>query len=132
MTIVKIEPQPEGLYLIQSQSHRTEVWEEGYVAVPPGLEDKLNGGWCELTIEDGVLTGVTPATGPIEERTPAEERKWRYENLSVIEFRGQKHTVNGAVELWTFYSAEGDHETAAELEGLIHEQKDIIRAEVPD
>lgn len=66
MFIIKVEPEESGFHLFQSQSHRTECWEEGYIAVPPELESQVMEcmGWCDLTIEDGVLTGITPIPRP--------------------------------------------------------------------
>ena len=68
LTIIKREADGQGRHDIQSQSHRTECWEEGYIAVPPRLEADVWAcmGWCELVIEDGVLTGITPTERPPE------------------------------------------------------------------
>ena len=72
LTIIKIEADGQGRHDIQSQSHRTECWEEGYIAVPPRLEADVWAcmGWCELVIEDGVLTGITPTERPPEPEQP--------------------------------------------------------------
>ena len=39
---------------------------EGWIAVPPELEQTVWDcrGYCDLTIQDGVLTAVTPGTPP--------------------------------------------------------------------
>ena len=73
LTIIKIEADEQSRHDIQSQSHRTACWEEGYVAVPPQLEGEVWAcmGWCDLTIEDGALTGITPRERPAPE--PEEE-----------------------------------------------------------
>lgn len=73
LTIIKIEADEQGRHEIQSQSHRTACWEEGYIAVPSHLEAKVweSLGWCDLTIEDGALTGITPRERPAPE--PEEE-----------------------------------------------------------
>lgn len=65
MTIIEIEDH-DGFHDIQSQSHRRTVWLSGYIAVPPALESAAwaTGGYCNLTIEDGVLTGITPTERP--------------------------------------------------------------------
>lgn len=65
MTIIKIES-VNGYHTIESQSHREENWMgEEWIEVPSELEDNLNGGYCNLTIEDGVLTNVTPTSIPV-------------------------------------------------------------------
>ena len=67
MTIIKIES-TNGFHLIESQSHRHTCWLDGYITVPSHLEDIVwaSGGYCDLTIEDGVLTGITPTERPVE------------------------------------------------------------------
>lgn len=73
MTIIQISSNELGFHGIQSQSHRTECWEEGYIEVPPHLEaaawDSM--GYCDLTIEGGVLTGITPTERPPAPPEPA-------------------------------------------------------------
>ena len=73
MTIIEIEARADGGHGLQSQSHRTECWLEGWIAVPPQLAQAA---WdcrcyCELDIQDGVLVGLTP--GQMPEREPAPE-----------------------------------------------------------
>lgn len=71
LTIIKVDANESGQHDIQSQSTRHRVWEDGYIEVPAHLEAKVweSLGWCELVIEDGVLTGITPT-----ERTPEPEQ----------------------------------------------------------
>lgn len=68
LTIIKLEADGQGRHDIQSQSHRTECWEEGYIAVPPRLEADVWAcmGWCELVIDEetGALTDIIPAEKP--------------------------------------------------------------------
>jgi hypothetical protein len=66
MTIIDISTQESGNHLIQSQNHRVEVWLEGWIAVPPELEAEVYscGGFCDLTIEDGILVGIVPGVRP--------------------------------------------------------------------
>ena len=66
LTIIEIAAREDGGHGLQSQSHRTECWLDGWVAVPPELEEPVWGcrGYCELEIQDGVLTGVTPGEPP--------------------------------------------------------------------
>lgn len=62
MQIVKIEANENGFHNIQSQSHRTKCWLDGFIAVPKELEKVLNDcdGYCDLEIKNGILKGVTP------------------------------------------------------------------------
>lgn len=68
LTIIKLDADGQGRRDIQSQSHRTECWEEGYIAVPPRLEADVWAcmGWCELVIDEetGVLTDIIPGEKP--------------------------------------------------------------------
>lgn len=74
LTIIKIEPEASGIHLVESQSHRTENWMgDEYVEVPDDLVPQLNDGWCDLTIEDGVLTALTPTKRPGPEPEPEPE-----------------------------------------------------------
>ena len=62
MLIIKIESNDNGFHPFQSQSHRTSCWLEGYIAVPTEFEKTVFEckGYCELTIEDNVLTNIVP------------------------------------------------------------------------
>lgn len=75
MTIIEIESRPDGGHGLQSQSGRTSCWLEGWVEVPANLEDDVweTLGWCDLTIEDGKLTGITPTERPEPEPEPEPE-----------------------------------------------------------
>lgn len=66
MTIIQIEPLETGQHPIQSQSHRKSCWLEGWIEVPAHLESAVweTLGWCDLTIEDGKLVGITPIERP--------------------------------------------------------------------
>ena len=83
LTIIEIKGRVDGGHGLQSQSGRTECWLEGWIAVPPQLERTAWDccGYCELTIEDGVLVGLTPgqkpepAEGP--EQAPTEMERLR-------------------------------------------------------
>jgi len=69
LTIIEIEARPDGGHGLQSQSGRTECWLEGWAAVPKELEQAVwaCGGYCELTLKNGRLTGVTPIPLPAAE-----------------------------------------------------------------
>lgn len=83
LTIIEIEAREDGGHGLQSQSHRTECWLEGWIAVPPLLEQTVWDcrGYCDLTIQDGVLTGVTTGTPP----APPEPEPTQEERLSALE-----------------------------------------------
>lgn len=76
MTIIQIEALKSGLHPMERQSHRRVVWLDGYIEVPPHLESAVwaAGGWCDLTIEDGNLVGVTPTERPPEPGPTAAEQ----------------------------------------------------------
>ena len=75
MTIIEIEARADGGHGLQSQSHRTECWLEGWITVPPQLEQAAWDcrGYCELDIQDGVLVGLTPGQMPEPEPAPEPE-----------------------------------------------------------
>lgn len=62
LTIIELAARPDGCHGLQSQSHRTACWEEGWIAVPPQLEQAAwdCGGYCTLDIREGKLAGLTP------------------------------------------------------------------------
>lgn len=62
MLIIKINSGDGKFHHFQSQSHRTECWLDGYTAVPKELENIVYDcmGYCDLVIENDVLTGITP------------------------------------------------------------------------
>lgn len=66
-TIIRTNTTNSGFHPIQYQSHRAENWMgPEWVEVPPDFLDLINDGWCDLTIEDGVLVGATPKERPPE------------------------------------------------------------------
>jgi len=65
-------------------------------------------------------------------QTPAQRREAAYDNDKRINWEGKLLTVTGAAQVWAYYAAEGDEETAAALTALIAEAKAAIRAEIPD
>ena len=81
LTIIELEARPDGGHGLQSQSHRTQCWLEGWVAVPEELTEAVwaCGGYCDLELDQkGELTGVTPRARPVpEEQPPSEEEKLR-------------------------------------------------------
>lgn len=66
LTIIEIKDREDGGHGLQSQSHRTECWLEGWLAVPPELEQTAwdCAGYCDLDIQDGKLVGLTPRERP--------------------------------------------------------------------
>lgn len=75
LTIIEIAAREDGGHGLESQSHRTECWQEGWIAVPEELVDTAWAcrGYCDLTIQDGVLTGITPREAPpLPEQPPTD------------------------------------------------------------
>ena len=68
MTIIKILPNENNQHSLESQSYRTECWLDGYIVVPQELEKKAWDclGYCDLVIEDGVLTDILPKEIPVD------------------------------------------------------------------
>ena len=81
LTIIEIKDREDGGHGLQSQSHRTECWLEGWLAVPPELEQTAwdCAGYCDLDIQDGKLVGLTPRELPPrpepEPQTPSAEER---------------------------------------------------------
>ena len=94
MTIIEIEDH-DGFREIQSQSHRRTVWLPGYIAVPPNLETEAwaTGGYCDLTIEDGVLTGITPTERPEPEPVEPEPTEIDQLKAQVADLQNQIFTM---------------------------------------
>lgn len=71
MTIIETKS-IDGYHTIEEQSHRRACWLDGYIEVPPHLEEAVwaTSGYCDLLIEDGVLTGITPLPIPEPEPVP--------------------------------------------------------------
>ena len=72
LTIIEIAAREDGGHGLQSQSHRTACWLEGWVAVPPELEQVAWDcrGYCQLELEEGVLVGITPGEPPQPQPEP--------------------------------------------------------------
>ena len=83
MMIIKIEAERSGQHMFQSQSHRTECWLDGYIAVPQELENEVIkcNGYCDLVVENGNLKSIVahPDLIPKEETelTPTEVEQLR-------------------------------------------------------
>ena len=77
MTIIEIEARSDGGRGLQSQSHRTKCWLEGWIAVPLELEQEVwdSFGYCDLDIQDGVLVGITPKERPTPNIEPIKQQK---------------------------------------------------------
>lgn len=66
-TIIEIKKQWGGWHRMETQSHRTECWKEGWVEVPQMLVIPLIdcGGICDLVLdEDGELVSIIPRRRP--------------------------------------------------------------------
>ncbi len=81
LSIIEIEARPDGGHGLQSQSHRTACWLDGWVAVPKDLEEAVwaCGGYCDLTLDgSGALVGITPVDRPVpSEPEPTAEEQLR-------------------------------------------------------
>ena len=55
LTIMELKAREDGGHGLQSQSHRTECWLEGWVAVPEELAERVwnCGGYCEPVLGGG-------------------------------------------------------------------------------
>ena len=75
LTIMELKAREDGGHGLQSQSHRTECWLEGWVAVPEELAEKVwsCGGYCEPVLEEGRLVDVR-YSGQFQLDRSAEER----------------------------------------------------------
>lgn len=62
MLIIAIEATNDGQHYFESQSHRTEVWMEGYVAVPPERESEVVAciGYGDLTVNGDQFVDFVP------------------------------------------------------------------------
>lgn len=62
MLIIAIEATESGQHYFESQSHRTKVWMEGYVAVPPERESEVVAciGYGDLTVNGGQFVDFVP------------------------------------------------------------------------
>ena len=80
LTIIKIEANSNGCHSLQSQSDRTECWEDGWIAVPEELVAQAwaCSGYCTLDIQNGVLVGLTPTERPEPEPEPEPEPSGDY------------------------------------------------------
>ena len=76
MTIIEKTAGPDGAHRLQSQSHRTHNWMgDGWLEVPARIEPDVwaCGGYCELNVENGALTGIIPGGKPAPVPSPTEE-----------------------------------------------------------
>ena len=115
LTIIELAAREDGGHGLQSQSHRTECWLEGWIAVPPELEQAAWDcrGYCELEVQDGVLTGLTPTQPPEEPAAyiPTEEQSTRVMLRAMLQAKAPEMEADeliacsGLVEDW----APGDH-----------------------
>ena len=92
LTIIELSAREDGGHGLQSQSHRTQCWLEGWVAVPPQLVQAAWDccGYCELTLDDsGALVGLTPTERPpMPEPEPTETEQLRADVDYLAAFTG--------------------------------------------
>lgn len=75
LTIIELQGREDGCHGLQSQSHRTACWLEGWVAVPQELCQAAwdCGGCCDLELDgQGALVGLTPRERPAPPETVPE------------------------------------------------------------
>lgn len=86
MLIIQIAALESGQHPFQSQSGRKTCWLPGYIEVPGHLEREVWAclGWCDLTIEGGKLTGITPGTIPEPEPAPELEPTAQEDNDAML------------------------------------------------
>jgi hypothetical protein len=74
MLIIKILAEENGQHHFESQSHRTECWMDGFIAVPPELEGTVFEcmGFCDIELnEDGTeIINITALEVPDPEPEP--------------------------------------------------------------
>ena len=87
MLIIEIAAGENGHHHFQSQSHRTECWLDGYIAVPSEFEETVFGciGFCDIELNEAgtEIVNVTalevPEPEPIEEPTVWDELDAAYQ-----------------------------------------------------
>ena len=86
MLIIQTEALESGQHPIESQSGRKTCWLPGYIEVPGHLEREVWAclGWCDLTIEGGKLTGITPGAIPEPEPAPEPEPTAQEDNDAML------------------------------------------------
>ncbi len=80
LTIIEIQDNGQRSHSVQSQSHRTECWLEGWTAVPEHLVERVYacGGYCDLVMTGDVLTDIVEGQRPPKPPTePSETEKLR-------------------------------------------------------
>lgn len=118
MTIIEIDP-TNGIHIVESQSHRTDVWMDGYIEVPPYLEATAlaSGGYCDLIIDGGVLVGITPTGKP--EPDPTAEISALKSELAATDYQIIKCSE------YQLYGLELPYDLAA-----LHESRQAIRDQI--
>ena len=79
LTIIKITADGSGHHSVESQSHRTECWMEGWTAVPENLVEKVMGcrGCCDLVMDGEKLVDVVLHQQPDAVTEPSEMERLR-------------------------------------------------------
>ena len=118
MLIIRINPQESGQHHFESQSHRTECWEDGCVAVPPEKETDVIGciGYGDLTVEDGQFVDFVPRPELIPEPPKPEPTEEELRLAALEEALAQ--TDETAIELYEAQMAQ-EEINAAQDEALI-------------
>ena len=97
LTIINREREAGGSHGLQAQSGRTESWLEGWIVLPETLREAYQacGGYCQLVIENGALTGIVPdRDSPVPWLERAREKEAEEETLrlrlSATDYRALK------------------------------------------
>ena len=90
LTIIELSGRADGFHGLQSQSHRTECWLEGWVAVPEELCQIAwdCGGYCDLKLDKkGNLVDIIPRERPAQpdpEPTAEEQLRADVDYLAIM------------------------------------------------
>lgn len=91
MTIIKIKGK-DNYHPIESQSHRTENWMgDEWIEVPEELEYKLNGGYCELKVENGTLIDIIQSLNLVD----IDLHEYKKNKLGELSYICNKSIANG-------------------------------------
>lgn len=136
--LVKIEAFPNGAHDNLTEDEIT-VLEPGWAVMNADPDTLPNFPFGNFEVEDvgGVPHMVTESWEPLplpepEALSPVQQRKLAYTTRDIIPWGDEMFTVTQAAQEWQYYAAEGDVETADELQGLIAAAKQAIREQYPD
>jgi len=64
--IIEITSNENGFHRMESQSHKTENWKDGYAVVPEEMVPAIDAtfGFCDIEVVDGVVVSFTAMEHP--------------------------------------------------------------------